>query len=88
MAANPLLRNGVGLFPNVPSQAQTTNATLYGVVTDSGGAAVADAVVTATDVATAVVTKNTTDGTGNYSFHNLFQPPIPSQWKRTVLSQP
>ncbi len=58
-------------FVGVPSHAQNFNATLYGTVTDSAGAAIADAYVTATDVATSFTTKTTTDDTGNYTFPRL-----------------
>ena len=40
-------------------------------MTDAGGAAIPGATVTVTDVGTAVVTKTTTDGAGNYSFPSL-----------------
>jgi Carboxypeptidase regulatory-like domain len=46
-------------------------ATLYGAVTDAGGAAIPGAEVTATDVATSVVTKAKSDSSGNYSFPSL-----------------
>ncbi len=54
----------------LPSSAQSS-AHLYGTVTDSGGAAIPGAKVTATDVATSVVTNTTSDASGEYSFPSL-----------------
>ena len=60
----------MGCLAALPCSAQTA-ATLYGAVTDAGGAAIPGASVTVTDVGTAVVTKTTTDASGNYSFPSL-----------------
>ncbi len=60
----------MGCLAALPCSAQST-ANLYGAVTDAGGAAIPGASVTVTDVGTAVVTKTTTDASGNYSFPSL-----------------
>jgi Carboxypeptidase regulatory-like domain len=60
----------MGCLAALPCSAQSA-ATLYGAVTDAGGAAIPGASVTVTDVGTAVITKTTTDASGNYSFPSL-----------------
>ena len=67
----------MGFLAALPCSAQSS-ANLYGTVTDAGGAAIPGATVTVTDVGTAVVTKTTTDGAGNYSFPAWPPPDIPS----------
>ncbi len=54
-----------------PCYGQIVNATLSGTVTDPTGAAIPDASVTATDVATQISTKTTTDAAGNYILPSL-----------------
>ncbi|MDR3793024.1 MAG: carboxypeptidase regulatory-like domain-containing protein [Terracidiphilus sp.] len=50
---------------------QAVNGTLLGTVTDSTGAAVANAHVTATNVATSAKFESATNGSGNYTFPGL-----------------
>src|SRR2546427_11508403 len=59
------------VFSLPPSYGQIVNATLYGTITDPTGAAIPEASVTATNVATGAATKATTDGAGNYSIPSL-----------------
>jgi hypothetical protein len=54
----------------LPASAQTA-ATLYGLVTDAAGAALPGASITATNVATGVLSKATADAAGNYNFPDL-----------------
>jgi Carboxypeptidase regulatory-like domain len=63
----PLL---IAFLASLPCLGQSS-ANLYGTVTDALGAALPGASVTATDVATSVVTKTTADASGNYSFPSL-----------------
>src|SRR5580658_10378009 len=51
--------------------AQTVNASLGGTVTDSSGALIPKATVTATGLETGVVTKATTNASGDYDFPSL-----------------
>src|ERR1041384_2682182 len=51
--------------------AQTEKATVRGTVTDSTGSVVPDAVITATDIATNIDRKTTSDTNGNYEIPNL-----------------
>jgi hypothetical protein len=51
--------------------AQAVNATLLGTVTDSSGASVASAKVTATEVTTGVSHPGQTNGSGNYTFPDM-----------------
>jgi len=53
------------------SQAQTVNAALYGIVRDQAGAAIPDARMTATDLATSISTAVTSGADGSYTFPNL-----------------
>lgn len=53
--------------------AQTTNASLGGIVSDSSGAVVPNATVTATGIETGVATKTVTNQTGAYEFPSLQQ---------------
>src|SRR6267143_1372727 len=63
-----------------PSRAQSTYGTLNGSVTDSSGAAIADAQVTLTNLGTSEKRTQTTGGDGFYSFVNLF----PGRYKLEV----
>ena len=54
-----------------PCYGQIVNATLSGTVSDPTGASIPDASVTATNVATGVAAKTTTDSAGNYHFASL-----------------
>ncbi len=63
-----------------PCYGQIVNATLFGTVTDPTGAAIPDASVTATDVATRISTKTTADAAGNYILPSLH----PSTYNITV----
>ena len=55
--------------------AQTTYATITGTVTDSSGAVIRGAAVTATNVETAVATKTTTNDDGVYTVAQLREGP-------------
>src|SRR2546422_7476977 len=68
------------VFSLPPSYGQIVNATLSGTITDPTGAAIPEASVTATKVATGAATKTTTDGAGNYSLPSL----PPGTYKLTV----
>jgi len=59
---------------------QTVSATLRGTVTDSTGAVVPEAVITATNVATGLGTKSTSDASGDYIFPSL----VPSTYNLNV----
>jgi len=52
---------------------QAVNATLLGTVTDTSGAVVAGAKVTATEMKTGVSRSTATNDSGNYAFANLPQ---------------
>ena len=52
-------------------RAQAVNATLLGTVTDSTGAAVANARITATESKTGLVQRSASNGSGNYTIPNL-----------------
>jgi hypothetical protein len=54
-----------------PAYGQAVNATLVGTVTDSSGAAVPNAKVTATEVNTGISRTGNTNESGNYSFPTL-----------------
>jgi len=58
-------------FCALPSQGQVVTATLYGSITDQTGAAVPDASVVATNVATGIATKTTANATGSYILPSL-----------------
>jgi len=60
----------LGLFA-LPAWAQRTTSTIRGTVTDATGAVVAGAQVTATNTATGVVRKGTTNASGIYVFPDL-----------------
>ena len=72
----------VGLVFSVPLHAQVAGATLTGTITDAQGGAVADAKVTAKNVATGVVSDTTTNASGAYSIVNL----IPADYEVSVTS--
>jgi hypothetical protein len=59
------------LFECVPLHAQVTGATLSGTVTDASGAVIANAQVTARNLATSASREATTDSGGSYSLPNL-----------------
>src|SRR5215470_12906159 len=62
---------------------QAVNATLLGTVQDSTGATVANAKVTATNVATSTVYESVTNNAGNYTIPNL----PPGTYSVTVVAQ-
>ena len=64
----------LALHPAAPA-AQTTFATITGSVTDSSGAVIRGATVTATNVETSVVTKTTTNDDGVYTISQLREGP-------------
>src|SRR3989475_11777100 len=68
------------VFSLPPSYGQIVTASLSGTITDPTGAAIPEASVTATKVATGAATKTTTDGAGNYSIPSL----PPGIYKLTV----
>ena len=55
----------------IPAFAQTFNSSIGGTVTDSSGALVANAVVTATGIDTGVATQTKTNASGVYEFPSL-----------------
>src|ERR1700738_1899461 len=55
--------------------AQSSNGQITGLVTDSSGAAVADAEITATNSATGVAYRGTTNGSGVYVLSQLVPGP-------------
>jgi hypothetical protein len=61
----------MGAFFSGYALAQTFNASLGGTVTDSSGAVVPKATITATGIETGVVTKTTTNTSGDYGFPSL-----------------
>lgn len=72
------------LIPVAPAHAQATaGATLSGVITDPSGAAVANAKVSATNVATGVTIATKTNSRGFYSFPSL----LPGDYTVTVTAQ-
>ena len=56
---------------SAPSPAQTFRGGINGTITDSSGAAIAGARVTATDVATSVVRDTVSSGAGEFLFSDL-----------------
>jgi hypothetical protein len=56
---------------SAPAMGQAVNATLLGTVTDTSGAVVAGAKVTATEMKTGVSRSTTTNDSGNYAFADL-----------------
>jgi Carboxypeptidase regulatory-like domain len=61
------------LFLSSTLSSQTFRGSINGTITDSSGAAVPNAKVTATDVATAVVRDTVSSGAGEFSFNDLPQ---------------
>ena len=59
------------LIATVPLFGQAVNGTLLGTLTDSAGAVVANAKVTATEVSTGTARATQTNASGNYVFPNL-----------------
>jgi len=53
------------------SRAQVVSASLYGTVTDPTGAAIPSATIMATNVATGIATRTTTDAAGDYTLPSL-----------------
>src|SRR3989441_2755898 len=66
-----VLLGAVLLGFSAPVMGQAVNATLLGAVTDTSGAVVAGAKVTATEMKTGVVRSTTTNDSGNYAFADL-----------------
>src|SRR5947199_6795924 len=62
---------------SAPVMGQAVNATLLGTVTDSTGAAVAEARVTAIEMKTGLSRSTTTNDSGNYAFADL--PPVQNE---------
>jgi hypothetical protein len=60
-----------GLLFAAPARAQVAGATLTGTITDAQGGAVADAKVSAKNLATGVAVDTQTNGTGAYTIPNL-----------------
>ena len=60
-----------GLMTGVVAHAQVTGATVSGTVTDPSGGVIANAAVSATNTATAVVRETTSDSAGLYTIPNL-----------------
>lgn len=86
-----LLVAAVLLLP-APSHAQTLYGTLVGNVTDSKGAAIAGATVTATEPETNTTKSTTTDSSGGYHFSDLapgtYKLSVSANTFGTVASQP
>ena len=61
----------IGLAVAIPTLAQVTTATFYGIVTDTTGAGVPVAGVTLTDQNTSAIIRKTTDGGGEFVFDFL-----------------
>jgi hypothetical protein len=70
---NPLYLLAVFLFASSLALAQTTFATITGTVSDSSGAVVPKAQVTAKNVATNVQTTTTSNESGNYTLAQLIE---------------
>jgi hypothetical protein len=66
-----LLALGILLVTARPAMGQAVNATLLGTVTDSSGAAVANAKVTITETNTGISRASRTNDSGNYVFPDL-----------------
>ncbi len=66
-----VLLGAVLLGFSAPVMGQAVNATLLGTVTDTSGAVVAGAKVTATEMKTGVSRSTATNDSGNYAFANL-----------------
>ncbi len=66
-----LLALGILLVTARPAMGQAVNATLLGTVTDSSGAAVANAKVTITETNTGISRTSRTNDSGNYVFPDL-----------------
>jgi hypothetical protein len=69
---NSVLLALVALF-SVPLQAQTFRGSINGTVTDTSGAVIPGARITATDIATAAVHDTVSSGAGEFSFNDLPQ---------------
>jgi hypothetical protein len=66
-----LAATALSLAGTAPVLAQTITGSINGNVTDQGGAVVANATVVATNTATGVQTRSTTNGTGDYNIRFL-----------------
>jgi hypothetical protein len=72
-----------GLLVASSSRAQVAGATLSGTITDASGAAMANAQVSAKNLATDLATSTTTNSDGFYSIPNL----LPGEYQVTVSAQ-
>lgn len=63
----------LSLLLSLPALAQTFRGSINGTITDSSGAVIPDAKVTATDTATAAVRETVSSGAGEFSFNDLPQ---------------
>lgn len=70
------------IFLAVPAQAQVSGATLSGIISDSSGSAVANAIVSIKNQATGVVREVTTNSDGLYAAPNL----LPGNYDVTVTA--
>jgi len=68
------------IVSSAPLRAQVAGASLSGTITDASGGAIAGAQVSVKNMATAVVTKTTTNDVGNYEISNL----LPGDYHATV----
>jgi hypothetical protein len=67
----PIALVSVFLVCAKPGYTQIINASLYGTVSDPSGAAIPEATITATNVATRVASKTVADAAGNYTLPSL-----------------
>src|SRR5229473_2816017 len=74
------------LMAGVVAHAQVTGATLSGTVTDPSGSVVANAMVSATNTATAVIREVTSDSAGLYTIPNLIPGPYDIRISATGFS--
>ena len=65
------------VFGPTGARSQNVYGTIAGTVTDSSGAAVADAAVTLTNLDTGAVRNNQSNSSGNYTFVNV----LPARYK-------
>src|SRR5215472_13870059 len=80
MSKRTLLSGFIALLCVATVYGQAVNSTLLGTITDSSGAAVANARVNITEVNTSIVRNANTNESGNYSFPDL----PPGTYKVTV----
>src|SRR5216683_2352487 len=74
------------LMAGIVAHAQVTGATLSGTVTDPSGGVVANATVSATNTATAVIREVTSDSAGLYTIPNLIPGPYDIRISATGFS--